>query len=377
MSEDLKTRVVILGSTGSIGKQALDVIRARPDRFTCVGLVAGSNGDLLARQAAEFGVTSSGVGSEAALELASSPEAEVVLNAVVGAAGLRASVAALSAGRILALANKESLVAGGEVCLAAADAGEGRIVPVDSEHAALAQCLEGRPRDSIARLIITASGGPFRERADLAGVTPDEALAHPTWSMGPKITIDSATLMNKGLEVIEAHHLFGASFDDIDVLVHPQSVVHAAVELRDGSYLMQAAPTDMRLPVSAALSYPERPGPALERLDLAKVGALEFEEVDRDRFRAFDLALKAGRTGGTCPAVLNAANEVAVAAFLRGRIGFLDIPRLVEMVLGDHVRRNANDLEVVLEVDAWARARAGELVDEIMNEGRRPEGNGS
>jgi 1-deoxy-D-xylulose-5-phosphate reductoisomerase len=217
----------------------------------------------------------------------------------------------------------------------------------------------------VLRYVLTASGGPFRTRRDLAGVTPEEALAHPTWSMGPKITVDSATLMNKGLEVIEAHYLFGAAYEDIDVLVHPQSVVHAMVELVDGSYVMQAAPTDMRIPIAAALGHPDRPSPAFERLDLAKAGVLEFEEIDRERFRAFDLAVDAGRRGGTYPAVLNAANEIAVGAFLDGSIGFMDIPVVVEKTLGEHDGRNADDLEVVLEVDAWARRRALDLVSTL------------
>jgi 1-deoxy-D-xylulose-5-phosphate reductoisomerase len=356
--------VVILGSTGSIGRQALDVIEAHPDHFSCVGLVAGSDGSLLGKQAARMGVSRTGLGGDEARRMAQLDEADIVLNAVVGAAGLGASVAALEAGKTLALANKESLVAGGDVCLAAARRGGGRIVPVDSEHAALAQCLEGRDPSHIERYLLTASGGPFRDRVDLDGVTAEEALAHPTWSMGPKITIDSSTLMNKGLEVIEAHFLFGAPYERIDVLVHPQSVVHALVELIDGSYVMQAAPTDMRLPIAAALAHPERLAPAMERLDLAKISDLQFGEVDRLRFPAFGLALEAGRTGGTCPAVLNAANEVAVAAFLDGEIGFTDIPRLVERVLGEHDRRNADDLEVVLEVDGWARSRSKELVSQ-------------
>jgi 1-deoxy-D-xylulose-5-phosphate reductoisomerase len=365
--------VVVLGSTGSIGRQALDVIQANPERYRCVGLVAGVDADSLERQSQALGGVPTGLGGDAALEMAAHPEADVVLNAVVGAAGLRSSLAALSAGKTLALANKESLVAGGELCLAAAAEGGGRIVPVDSEHAALAQCVEGRDRTTISRFVLTASGGPFRTRKDLSNVTKDEALAHPTWSMGPKITIDSATLMNKGLEVIEAHFLFNAPYDRIDVLVHPQSVVHAAVELNDGSFVMQAAPTDMRIPIAAALAHPERPGPALETLDLAKVGVLEFEEVDRERFRAFDLALRAGCEGMTYPAVLNAANESAVAAFLDGTIGFTDIPRLVERALDEHEPRNADDLDVVLDVDAWARARVREWLPTVSRRAT-PEG---
>jgi 1-deoxy-D-xylulose-5-phosphate reductoisomerase len=355
-------RVAILGSTGSIGRQAVDVIRAHPERLSCVGLVAGSDSAALKRQAAELRVGEASLGAEAAERLARSDDVDVVLNAVVGAAGLKASVAALESGKTLALANKESLVAGGDVCLDAMRRGGGRIVPVDSEHAALAQCLEGRDRDTVSRLVLTASGGPFRTRDDLKSVTREEALAHPTWSMGPKITVDSATLMNKGLEVIEAHFLFGVDYDRIDVLVHPQSVVHALVELKDGSCVMQAAPTDMRIPIAAALLQPERANEAVERLDLAKVGVLEFEDIDKERFPAFGLALRAGTSGGTYPAALNAANEVAVGAFLDGTIGFTEIPALVERVLDEHVAGNAADLGSVLEVDEWARACARRLL---------------
>jgi 1-deoxy-D-xylulose-5-phosphate reductoisomerase len=361
VENDLPHRVALLGSTGSIGRQAVQVIQAYPDRLRCVGLVAGSDKEALARQASELDVDDAALGEEAAVRLAGSDDVDIVLNAIVGAAGLKASVAALEAGKTLALANKESLVAGGDVCLAAMRKGNGRIVAVDSEHAALAQCLEGRDRASVAKLILTASGGPFRTRDDLSSVTPQEALAHPTWSMGPKITVDCASLMNKGLEVIEAHFLFDVPYDDINVLVHPQSIVHAAVELRDGSWVMQAAPADMRIPIAAALLHPERATEPLERLDLAKVGVLEFEDVDPVRFRAFHLALKAGREGGTYPAALNAANEIAVGAFLEGSIGFTDIAAVVESVLDDHDGGNPDDLEVVLEVDAWARNRARRL----------------
>jgi 1-deoxy-D-xylulose-5-phosphate reductoisomerase len=353
-----RKRIAILGSTGSIGRQAIDVIKADPDRFELVALVAGADGEALARQASETGVAQTGLGSDAAVEVASSDDVDVVLNAVVGAAGLRASVAALGAGKRLALANKESLVAGGELCLAAAERGGGDIVPVDSEHAAIAQCLEGVNPAEVRRIILTASGGPFRKRTDLAGVTPEEALRHPTWAMGPKITIDSATLMNKGLEVIEAHFLFGLAYDDIDVTVHPQSVVHGIVELVDGSLLMQAAPPDMRIPIQAALAAPERPGPAFSALSLEKTGRLDFEPVDRERFPALGIAYAAGKKGGTYPAVLNAANEVAVAAFLDGELAFTGIPQAVEQVLSEHSPGEASDLDSVMAVDAWARATA-------------------
>ncbi|MDQ3878734.1 MAG: 1-deoxy-D-xylulose-5-phosphate reductoisomerase, partial [Actinomycetota bacterium] len=292
-----RRRVVVLGSTGSIGRQALDVIAAHPDRFSVVGLAAGSDSQALAAQASDFGVERTALGADDAVELARLSEADIVLNAIVGAAGLRASVAALSEGKVLALANKESLVAGGDVCLDAARAGGGTIVPVDSEHAALSQCLERVDRHEIRRVVITASGGPFRQRADLSDVTVEEALAHPTWSMGPKITVDSATLVNKGLEVIEAHYLFGFGYDSIGVLVHPQSVVHAMVELRDGSTVAQFAPADMRLPIQAALSAPERIDLDLPPVDLAQSGPLTFEELDHSRFPAVGLAYEAGRRG--------------------------------------------------------------------------------
>jgi 1-deoxy-D-xylulose-5-phosphate reductoisomerase len=350
-------RVAILGSTGSIGTQALDVVRANTELLEVAALVAGSDADALKEQADEFGVPATGLGSEAAEEVAALDGVDVVLNAVVGSAGLRASVAALKAGKVLALANKESLVAGGEVCTRAAATGGGTIVPVDSEHAALFQCLsaDGSPVESV---ILTASGGPFRERHDLTGVTVEEALAHPTWSMGRKITIDSATLMNKGLEVIEAHHLFGFGYDDIDVVVHPQSVVHAAVRCADGTMMMQAAPPDMRLPIQTALTWPFSAAGHVATIDLAEVGRLTFEPVDRARFPSLGLAYEAGRKGSTYPAALNAANEVAVGAFLDGTIGFLDIPAVVESVLGSHEPGDEFSLDDVMASDAAARGAA-------------------
>jgi 1-deoxy-D-xylulose-5-phosphate reductoisomerase len=287
-------------------------------------------------------------------------DVDVVLNAVVGAAGLRATLAALASGKVLALANKESMVAAGELCRRTAVEGGGVIVPVDSEHAALAQCLEGRARESIASVVLTASGGPFRSRTDLAEVTPQEALAHPTWRMGPKITIDCATLMNKGLEVIEAHYLFGFSYDEIRVLVHPQSVVHAIVELIDGSVIMQAAAPDMRLPIQGALSAPDRLPSVTPPLDLSV--PLQFEPLDPNRWPALGLALSAGRAGKTFPAVLNAANEEAVHAFLSGAVSFVDITRVTEDVLAEHNPTEADDLEAVLAADAWARRRAQSVI---------------
>ena len=355
-----RVRLAILGSTGSIGRQALDVVRAEPGRFEVVALAAGRDGEALAAQCDEFGVARSGIGERAATELACIPEAGVVLNAIVGAAGLRASLAALEAGKTLALANKESLVAGGELCLRAARASGARLVPVDSEHAAIAQCLKGRAVADVERIVLTASGGPFRTRSDLSSVTVDEALAHPTWSMGPKITIDSATLMNKGLEVIEARFLFGLDYDRIGVVVHPQSVVHGIVEMRDGSSLLQAAPADMRIPIRAALTGTE----AGERrpIALAEVSSLDFEELDHERFPAVGLAVEAGRRGKSYPAVLNAANETAVEAFLSAEIGFTDIVPTVERVLDRHDGSEAGNLEVLLEVDAWARRETTALM---------------
>ena len=350
--------VVVLGATGSVGRQALDVIDAHPDRFRLVGLGAGTNEQALSELAAGRDSITTGLGEEQNLALARTPEADVVLNAIVGAAGLRASVAALEEGKTLALANKESLIAGGDVCLATARNSGGTIVPVDSEHAALAQCLEGRNRAELERVFLTASGGPFRKRADLEGVTPEDALAHPTWSMGPKITVDSATLMNKGFEVIEAHFLFDLDYGDIEVVVHPQSVVHAMAEFVDGSFVMQAAPTDMRIPIQAALSAPEKIRFDGTRSDPRSFGELGFEPLDHERFPAVDLAYEAGRRGGTYPAVLNAANEIAVRAFLAGGLAFTDIVRVCRDVIEAHPGGNADSLEDVLEVDGWARREA-------------------
>jgi 1-deoxy-D-xylulose-5-phosphate reductoisomerase len=302
------------------------------------------------------------MGGEASIELATLPEADIVLNAIVGAAGLKASIAALSTGKTLALANKESLVAGGDACLEAARAGGGTIVPVDSEHAALAQCLARADREEVSRIVITASGGPFRDRADLSLVTVEEALAHPTWSMGPKITVDCATLVNKGLEVIEAHHLFGFDYDSIDVVVHPQSVIHGMVHLRDGSTIAQLAPADMRIPIQAALSAPERIEFDVAPVDLMSIGSLTFEPVDSDRFPGLGLAFEAGRKAKTFPAVLNAANEVAVEAFLDRRLKFQDIATVIERALEDHQPAPSATLDAVLAADAWARESASQTI---------------
>ncbi|MBW3594494.1 MAG: 1-deoxy-D-xylulose-5-phosphate reductoisomerase [Actinobacteria bacterium] len=363
MNDHAPRRVAVLGSTGSIGRQALEVIKANRDVLSVVALVAGTDEDTLTSQARAFGVTRFGLGSGAAEEIAQLDDVDVVLNAVVGAAGLRASIAALEAGKVLALANKESLVAGGEICTQAAARGGGSIVPVDSEHAALFQCLsvQGSP---VVSLVLTASGGPFRTRGDVANVTVEEALAHPTWSMGPKITVDSATLMNKGLEVIEAHHLFGFAYDDIDVVVHPQSVVHAAVRCADGTMVMQAAPPDMRLPIQAALTWPFPAAGVTSTIDLAEIGQLTFEPVEGSRFPSLALAYEAGRVGGSMPAVLNAANEEAVKAFLAERIGFADIPRIVADVMEAHDVTDVPSLEAVESADRVARQQTRRIIEQ-------------
>lgn len=330
-------KVVILGATGSIGRQALEVVRANPNRFEVIGLAAGSDERALARLGDEFPRAATELGAEGAARLARLSRAEVVLNAIVGADGLTASLAALETGKILALANKESLVAGGRLCLEAARRGGGMIVPVDSEHAAIAQLLEGRDRATIESIVLTASGGPFRGwPADLSQVTVEQALTHPTWSMGPKITVDSATLMNKGLEIIEAHYLFGFPYERIEVVVHPESVVHALLRMVDGSYLMQAAAPDMRLPIQNALTYPDRISSMLDPLAPAELGSLAFEPVDLDRFPAIHLAYDCGRNGRSYPAVMNAANEMAVGAFLDGRLRFDQIIPTVAAEVEEH-----------------------------------------
>ena len=375
--------VVLLGSTGSIGRQAVEVLLANPDRFAVVGLAAaGSRPGLLAEQARALhvrqvvvaradaaeavaehlpGAAELAVGDRAVTELAGTG-VDVVLNALDGAAGLPATLAALEAGSTLALANKESLVIGGE--LVTSRAKPGQITPVDSEHSAIAQCLRaGSPRE-VASLVLTASGGPFRgrDRDSLRTVTPAQALAHPTWSMGPLVTINSATLVNKGLEVLEAHHLFGVDFDRIRVVVHPQSVVHSMVEFTDGSTVAQASPPDMRLPIALGLGWPDRVPGAARAVDWTRTQNWTFEPVDARAFPALELAITAGRAGGTAPAVLNAANETAVAAFLDGRVGFLGIADTVRAVLDLHQRVDRPTLEQLQGADSWARAAAAALV---------------
>lgn len=379
LGEDEPTRIAVLGSTGSIGRQALDVVRSHPDRFRVAGLSAGSDAETLVAQAREFGVELLGIasgslstaggtkvlqGDDAAARVAEEADAQVVLNAVVGAAGLKATLATILSGRILALANKESLVAAGELVMAKASPGQ--IRPVDSEHSALWQLLEGIPSHQVRRVYLTGSGGPFRGRDTdgLSQVAVSDALAHPVWDMGPKITVDSATLMNKGLEVIEAHFLFGFTYDEIEVVIHPQGIIHALAEATDGAVFAHAAMPDMRLPIQIALTWPERLSPpGGKRIDWTAKEFL-FEAPDIETFRCLALAYEAGRRGDTYPAALNAANEVAVSAFLDSRLEFLGIPAVVERVLEEH-EPGVPTLEVVLEQDVWARSRAREIVKSL------------
>jgi len=384
------TGVALLGSTGSIGEQAVEVIRDADGRFKVVALAARRSAARLAAQARELRPEVVAlvdeaeaaqlardlpagcrleVGQEAMGELAALDDAEVVLNGVTGSVGLLPTLRALETDRRLALANKESLIVGGP--LVASRARPGQIVPVDSEHCALAQCLRAGSPSEVAKLVITASGGPFRGRsaAELADVSPGQALAHPTWRMGPVITINSATLMNKGLEVIEAHLLFGLPFEQIEVVVHPQSIVHAMVEFRDGATIAQLSMPDMRLPIGLALGWPERSERPIGRMDWSRAATLEFQPVQRDVFPLLDMAIAAGRRGGTAPAVLNAANEEAVAAFLAGRLRFPEIAEVVGQVLGDHRPPAVIDLDSVLAAERWSRERARTLVADLTPTG--------
>jgi len=356
--------IVVLGSTGSIGTQALDLMRANPDRFRVVGLTAGgSNPDLFERQVAEFRPAFHGLGEEASVEAAGRP-ADVVLNGITGAVGLRPTLAALDAGTALALANKESLIMGGPLVLERAKPGQ--IVPVDSEHSAIAQCLRGGSRDEVRRLVLTASGGPFRGRTreQLADVTPEQAMNHPTWDMGPVITINSATLVNKGLEVIEAHLLFGIPFDRIEVVVHPTSVVHSMVEFHDGSTIVQASPPTMLIPIALGLNWPDRVPDTAAPVDWTRPETWEFFPLDDEAFPAVALARNAGRTGGTAPAVYNAANEVCVEAFRTGRLAFSQIVDTVAHVVRAHDVPSREQLTVddVIAADGWARTAARALI---------------
>ena len=375
-------RVLILGSTGSIGEQALDVL-ARSDELEAVGLSAARNAERLVAQARAANVRAVALsdpqaaaaaagelpgrrvlaGEEGIRELIAVTEPDMVLNAIVGTAGLGPTIVALTAGIDLALANKESLVVGGELVTALAEATQARILPVDSEHSALFQLLRGEGPGTAQRLILTASGGPLRGRTDLEGVTREEALAHPTWDMGGRITIDSATLMNKGLEVIEAHHLFGLPYERIDVVVHPQSIVHSLVELNDGAQLAHLGLPDMRVPISYALHFPERADVAVPTLDLAAVGELTFEPPDLDTFPCLRLARAAGAEGGTAPCVLNAADEVAVTAFLDGRLPFAGIGEVIEGALEAIEPQPVGHFEQLFDCDAAARHTAARLVE--------------
>ncbi len=351
-----RKRIALLGATGSIGQQALEIVAEQPDLEICA-LASGSRPlDELARA---HGVENVQVGGDLT-ELLDASQPDLVLNAVVGFAGVGATLWALEQGVTLALANKESLVAAGDLALEAWKRGGGTLLPVDSEHSAVFQCLEGRAPETVDSLVLTASGGPFRNRrlAELESVTVEEALAHPTWSMGPKITIDSATLANKGLELIEAHFLFGIPYNEIEVVVHPSSVVHALVRFRDGAALAHLGHPDMRVPISFALNYPDRRATPVPQLDLAAGMTLEFEAPDEARFPLLRLAREAGERGGTYACAFNAANEVAVAAFLDRRIGFLEIARIVEETLERVDGAPARDLEELVEADADARTRA-------------------
>lgn len=391
-STSQKRRIVVLGSTGSIGVQTLDVVRRHSDKLEIVGLAAGTRAKDLLAQAKEFGVShialgmrncaedtildelaehveslsrGSSVGGsftqgpEGVVDLCRLPEADLVVNALVGAAGLQASYETLQAGKVLALANKESLVVGGDLIMPMAQE-PGRLMPIDSEHGAIYQCLLGEDPREVSKLWVTASGGPFRgkKRADLEQVTPAQALNHPTWNMGAKITIDSSTLMNKGLEVIEAHHLFTMPYDKIEVVVQPQSAIHSMVEFTDGSVKAHLGTTDMRIPIQFALSYPERWSAPVEPLDFRMLGSLEFAAPDTETFRCLALARKAGSTGGTLPCAMNAANEVAVAAFLEECCSYLGIAEVVEATMDACKVESVQSIEQLVEVDAWARSFA-------------------
>lgn len=378
--------LVILGSTGSIGRQALEIVAKRPASFSILALAAKSHFEELYKQATKFKPRYLALydkravheiarqtfdfsvevreGREGVESLATIPEADIVLNALVGSAGLGATLASLKAGKRLALANKESLVAGGEVVKKVWRAYKGEILPVDSEPSALFQCLLSEPREAIKKLVITGSGGPFRGKSlkELEEVKPAEALKHPRWTMGPKITVDSATLMNKGLEVIEAHHLFEVSYDQIEVVIHPQSLVHGLVEFEDGSIKAQIGPTDMRLPIQYALTFPERKESLVSSVKLTSLN-LEFEPPDLSNFPCLSLALEAGRTGQGFPVVLNAANEVAVYAFLNAQIKFTSIAKVVELVMEKHQPLKVRSYEEIVGLDQQARSQATKLIE--------------
>ena len=358
-------KIIILGSTGSIGTQALEIIEANPDLFSVVGLVGNSNQDLLQAQARKFNVTEGKTvtGADAAVRLIEDTEADVVINGITGSVGLMPTLATLRTGKILALANKESLIVGGKLVTQAAKPAQ--IVPVDSEHSALAQCLLSGAKSEVSKLILTASGGPFRgfTKDKLAAVTPAQALKHPTWTMGKVVTTNSATMVNKGLELIEAHLLFDVPFERIEVTVHPQSVVHSMVEFVDGSVIAQCSPPDMKLPIALGMTWPDRVPNISTPVDFTKAHTWTFEPLDEEVFAAVRIAREVGSKGLTYPAVYNAANEQAVEAFHEGRIGFLGILEIIEETLASHKPENELTLESVLEAERWARAFADELIN--------------
>ncbi|WP_311270549.1 1-deoxy-D-xylulose-5-phosphate reductoisomerase [Sphingobium sp. WCS2017Hpa-17] len=380
--------VSIFGATGSVGLSTLDLIRREPDAYQVVALTANSDVDGLAAQARATGAQIAVIGQErlygalkdalagSGVEAAAGEEALVAaaqtgadwtMASIVGCAGLRPTIAALKAGRTVALANKESLVSAGALMMEAAAASGATLLPVDSEHNAIFQCLAGSSLDDVARITLTASGGPFRtkSRDEMAAMTPAQAVAHPNWSMGAKISVDSATMMNKGLELIEAAYLFPVGLDRIEILVHPQSVIHSMVEYRDRSTLAQLGSPDMRIPIAHALAWPKRIATPCQPLDLARIGRLDFEAPDLERFPALRLARDAAQAGGATPAILNAANEVAVAAFLEGRIGFLDIAMIVEDVLNRYSAASPSAIDDVLAADGQARAEAGRVMERL------------
>jgi len=377
-------RIAVLGSTGSIGTQTLDVVAHDPEQYVVEGLAAGSNMALLMKQIVRFSPKKVSVstkelaeevrsavgssvkvvyGEEGLLEIAAETDAELVVTALVGSQGLRPTLAAIEAGKSIGLANKETLVTAGHLVSEAARKRKVPLLPIDSEHSAIFQCLNGERLEEVSKLILTASGGSFRDRSreELEGVTVEEALRHPNWSMGAKITIDSATMVNKGLEVIEAHWLFGLPYDQIEVLLHPESIIHSMVEFQDNSVMAQLGNPDMRVPIQYALTYPRRKLTPTEPLKLAEIGRLHFRPMDYDRYPCLRMAFECGRAGGTATTVFNAANEVAVARFLRGEITFLDIEKVIALTLEKHQVAGSPSLEQIDEADAWARAGAAAL----------------
>ncbi|NLW56726.1 MAG: 1-deoxy-D-xylulose-5-phosphate reductoisomerase [Firmicutes bacterium] len=380
--------IAIIGATGSIGRQTIEVVEALGPEYRIYGLSAHRQSGLLAEQIRRWRPAKAVVtdpehyqkvaaavsgwegellaGPEGLLALVTDPKVDLVVSALVGAAGIQPTLAAVQAGKRVALANKESLVAAGEVIIPALETSGATLLPVDSEHSAIFQCLQGSAKQDLQQIHLTASGGPFRQMSltEMESITPEAALQHPTWQMGGKITVDSATMMNKGLEVIEAHWLFGMEYERIKVVIHPQSIVHSLIEMVDGSFLAQLGPADMRLPIQLALTYPQRRPQPFSRLDLYRLANLEFYPPDPERFPCLELAYEAGKTGGTMPAVLNAANEEAVYSFLEGRISFLQIPRLIAQVMNKHIPMVSKqpDLERILEADQWARRLTRQLI---------------